>query len=207
MGHVGELPFYLGFLSSVAVMALIGKLNFRGSLHFDNFITKNLLIPAGLVHLFFLIGYHTSLIPPVPVAVKKIGLYYEVTKENGNYYGKHLRPWWNVWNAGEQEFYARPGDKVVVMLSIFSPAEFKDRVNLRWYYQRHEGMRLEDTIPLTILGGREAGFRGYGSKQFYSPGHWKVVVETSDGREVGRIKFKIKTDDLKLPRTFLTDVY
>src|SRR5690606_34104163 len=120
----------------------------------------HVLLPASFFHLFFIFAYYTSLIPPVPVAVKKIGVYYDVEKKEGLYLGKHLRSRWNFWEKGSQEFLARPGDKVTILLSIFSPTSFRDQVYLKWY---RDGL-LEDTIPLNILGGRDGGFRGFGSK-------------------------------------------
>lgn len=207
LGHVGHAPFWLGFLSSLAVMALIWKLNFQGQLGRGDFLTRNVLFPALIVHILFLVGYYTSLIPPVPVAVKKIGVYYEVTKSDGHYYGKHLRPWYKFWQKGSQDFLVRPGDKIVVLASIFSPAEFKDQVFLRWYHDGANGRQLEDTIPLSILGGRDEGFRGYGAKQYFVPGNWRVIVETSDGREVGRISFEVVTDDSADERKFEMDIF
>ncbi|MFP5384569.1 MAG: DUF2914 domain-containing protein [Bacteriovoracia bacterium] len=202
MGHVGPLPFWLGILSSAAVLLIVWKYYLKG---FEkNPILKNhVLLPGLFLHLFFILGYYSSLIPPVPVAVKKIGVYYDVEKRNGNYVGKHLSPAWKFWEKGSQDFSARPGDKVTILLSIFSPARFQDRVFLKWY---REG-NLEDTIPLNILGGRDEGFRGFGTKKHYSPGDWKVIVETSDGREVGRISLEIESDPSSDMREFKEDVF
>lgn len=205
MGHVGVLPFWLGIISSTLVLAFVWKQNFKGQKNIG-LLKRHVLYPALGVHLFFLVGYYTSLIPPVPVAVKKIGIYYEVVKTEGNYIGKHTRPFWKFWGA--QEFLTRPGDKVNVLLSIFSPARFNDQVYLRWYRDdANKGWVLEDTIPLHILGGREDGFRGFGTKQFYNLGDWRVIVETSDGREVGRINLEIKQDSSQEERLFKNDVF
>lgn len=204
MGHVGALPFWLGFLSSGLVLFLIWKFNFKP----NEQLKKHVLLPALGIHLFFLAGYYFSLIPPVPVAVKKIGVYYSVEKTDGHYIGKHLRPFWKVWDKGSQEFLARSGDKVTVLLAIFSPARFNDQVFLKWYRDDETlGWTLEDTIPLSILGGRDEGFRGFGTKQYYNLGHWRVIVETSDGREVGRINLEIKADTTSDDRTFKRDVF
>ncbi len=207
MGHVGALPFWLGILSSLGVLILVWHFYFKG--HENIKLIKNhVLIPALSVHLFFLIGYYFSLIPPVPVAVKKIGVYYGVEKTEGKYLGKHLRPSWKIWEKGSQEFLARSGDKVTVLLSIFSPARFNDQVFLKWYRNDQKlGWTLEDSIPLNILGGRDEGFRGFGSKQFYSLGNWRVIVETSDGREVGRVTMEIKQDPTDDERTFKNDIF
>lgn len=207
IGHVGAIPFWLGFLSSLGIVAFIWRFNFRNMSEVD-LLKRHVLIPCIAVHLLFLVGYYTSLIPPVPVAVKKIGVYYDVTKENGDYSASHLRPFWKFWSKGSQDFQARRGDKLIVMLSIFSPSNFNDRVNLKWYLDvPSKGWTLQDTIPLTIMGGREDGFRGYGMKSYYQPGDWRVEVETSDGREVGRIKLSVTTDDSVDEREFKQDIF
>ena len=207
LGHVGAIPFWLGILSSIFSLAAVWKLNFA-KVEDNSLLRRHVLMPALGVHLFFLIGYYTSLIPPVPVAVKKIGVYYNVEKVDGNYIGHYHKPFWKFWSKGSQNFEARSGDKVVVLISIFSPGNFSDRVYLKWLLDTEkEGWVLQDSIPMSILGGRDEGFRGYGTKSHYQNGDWRVVVETSDGREVGRINFTIESDTTTDPRTFNHDVF
>jgi len=65
---------------------------------------------------------------------------------------------------------------------------------MRWYWEPGgRGWLLQDSIPIRIVGGREEGFRGYGFKTNYQPGHWKVQVETDDGREIGRVYFTLES--------------
>jgi len=70
-------------------------------------------------------------------------------------------------------------------------------VLMGWYrYEggpKGRGWVLQDTIPIKIVGGREEGFRGYGVKTNYQPGKWKVEVETTDRREIGRIYFSVES--------------
>ncbi len=208
LGHVGMIPFWLGFISSIIAWIILWKLQFAEDELHKKFLIGNILKPVVGVHLFFLIGYYFALIPPVPVAVKKIGVYYNVTKENGDYLGDHLNASWKFWNKGSQDFSARAGDKVFVLMSVFSPTRFEDKVFLKWYwYSPKNGWLQQDSIPLTILGGREEGFRGFGEKNHYSPGDWRVEVETSDGREVGRINFSITVDSTNGPRVFNQDKF
>ncbi len=206
IGHVGWVPFWLGILSSIAVFIIIEKVNFKGER--SPILEKQVLYPAIAIHALFLIGYYMNLIPPVPVAVKKIGVYYSVEKVENKFIGTHLRPWYKFWQKGSQSFMVRPGDKIIVLASIFSPSNFHDKVYLRWFHDDpRDGWKLEDSIPLSILGGRDEGFRGYGIKQFYTLGDWKVIVETSDGREVGRVTFEVSTDESSDVRNFQTDVF
>lgn len=207
MGHVGIVPFWLGFLSSLFATILIWKLQFAEDDEHKKFLKANVLRPVLGVHLFFLIGYYFALIPPVPVAVKKIGVYYNVSKENGDYIGDHLNPAWKFWSKGSQDFQYRAGDKVMVLMSVFSPARFEDKVFLKWYWNSPKGWVQQDSIPLTILGGREEGFRGFGEKSNYTAGDWRVEVETSDGREVGRINFSVTEDHSGAERIFKQDKF
>ncbi|HEX4922592.1 MAG TPA: DUF2914 domain-containing protein, partial [Bdellovibrionales bacterium] len=56
-------------------------------------------------------------------------------------------------------------------------------------------------------GGREEGFRGFTFKQNYQPGDWRVKIETTDGREIGRITFEVVAADTVPVREFETDYY
>lgn len=207
MGKIGPLPFWLGFLSSIAVFFIIWIYNFRGSEQFA-ILKNNILLPTILVHLFFIVGYYTSLIPPVPVAVKRIGVYYSLEKKDGHYIGTHLNEWWDIWNRGAQNFKARPGDKIHILLAVFSPAKFEEKITLNWYFDDpQQGWTLQDSIPLTIFGGRDQGFRGFGIKSFFQIGKWRVIVNTSDGREVGRVSLTVKNDSNTDERNFKKDLF
>ena len=202
-GRVGVYPFWLGFLSSLGLMAFIWFLHFSKIQNLKN----KVLIPALGVHLLFLLSYYTSLIPPVPLALKRIGIYHSVEKRDGKYIGKY-RPDSSQWWSRDKYFLAQTGDKINILLSIFSPLSFRDEVTLRWFRKDpRRGWILEDSIPLIILGGREEGFRGFGVKQFYAEGEWRILVETSDGREVGRIQLRVKKDASTSTRVFKEDIF
>jgi hypothetical protein len=82
---------------------------------------------------------------------------------------------------------------VFVFFRVFSPASFADEVSMRWFHREAQGWTPRDTIPIRIVGGRAEGFRGYGFKSNYQPGEWKVQIETTDGREIGRVYFNVET--------------
>ena len=166
-------------------------------------LMRQILVPLGCVLVGFLTLYLFRLIPPVPLSIPFIGVYHGVERVEQTFLLAHERPWWRVWHHGDQQFVAQPGDRVHVYFRVFSPANFADQVVLRWYL-RGERWTLQDTIPIRITGGREAGFRGYGVKTNYQPGSWKVQVETVDGREIGRVYFDLTTAP-KGPRSFDID--
>jgi len=145
-------------------------------------------------------------IPPVPLSIPFIGVYHGVERTEEGYRLTHERPWWRIWHNGDQHFRAQPEDKVYVYFRIFSPARFSDEVQMRWYWKpAGRGWALQDTIPIKIVGGREQGFRGYGVKANYQPGPWRVWVQTTDGREIGRVYFELETFPA-VPRLLTTEL-
>ena len=155
---------------------------------------RQILLPLGCVLLGFLAFYLFRLIPPVPLSIPFIGVYHAVERTEHGYRLTHERPWWRFWQNGDQQFLAQPGDRIFVFFRVFSPARFADRVQMRWYWEPGgRGWLLQDTIPIDIVGGREEGFRGYGFKANYQPGRWKVQVETTDSREIGRVYFTLES--------------
>jgi hypothetical protein len=174
---------------------------------------RKILVPLGCVLILFLAFYLFRLIPPVPLSIRYMGVYHGVERTDAGYRLSHERPAWRVWHRGDQWFGAQPGDKVHVYFRIFSPSRFSDQVLMGWYrYEggaKGRGWVLQDTIPIKILGGREEGFRGYGVKGNYQPGQWKVHVETTDGREIGRIYFCVESVPIALgleARSFTADL-
>ena len=167
---------------------------------------KQILVPLGCVLIAFLTSYLLRVIPPVPLTIPFIGVYHGVERTEEGYRLTHERDWWRFWHNGDQRFRAQPGDKVYVYFRVFSPARFSDEVRMRWYWKPPEKRwALQDTIPIKIVGGREQGFRGYGVKANYQPGPWKVQVETTDGREIGRVYFDLETFPA-VPRFLATEV-
>ena len=167
---------------------------------------RQILLPLGFVLVAFLGSYLLRVIPPVPLSIPFIGVYHGVERTEEGYRLTHERPWWRFWHNGDQQFRAQPGDKVYVYFRVFSPARFSDEVQMRWYWKpAGRGWALQDTIPIKIVGGRKEGFRGYGVKANYQPGPWKVQVETTDGREIGRVYFELENFPA-VPRFLVTEL-
>lgn len=167
---------------------------------------RQMLVPFGLVLTVFLLAYLFRVIPPVPLSLPFIGIYHGVERTKDQFRLSHERPRWRIWHHGDQWFRAQPGDRVFVFFRVFSPTSFADEVRVRWFYREPGGWTARDTIPIKITGGRAEGFRGFGFKSNYQAGEWKVQVETTDGREIGRIYFTLETVPAS-PRNFSVDLH
>jgi hypothetical protein len=193
-GSIGLGVFLASMLAgSVPVILLGWWIHARAPEHFPR-VRNQILTPSGLVLLCILVFYYFRLIPPVPLSIPFIGVYHAVERTPEGYRLSHERPAWRFWQNGDQDFIARPDDKIYVFFRIFSPTRFSDQVQMRWYWKDNaRGWVAQDAIPIRIVGGRAEGFRGYGVKSNYQPGDWKVQVETNDAREIGRVYFHLET--------------
>jgi hypothetical protein len=199
---------YLNVVVSIAVGS-IGTFVFMGAvalaalLHWIySWFLKRKLDPAKIrlqvqapfiaILVIYSLLYVAKVLPPVPLSIKHIGIYHNVTRVEGGYQLEERKPEWKFWESGDQTFEANAGDRVFCFVQVFAPHGFRDQLKLRWrFHDPVRGWTVGDAIPLSMNGGREEGFRGFTSKSNYTPGDWRVEVETSDGREIGRIGFTV----------------
>lgn len=201
-GSVGVLVFMLSMLAGCIPVAVMYAWIRKRVPERETDARWRILAPFGATLAIFLMLYQFRLIPPVPLSIPFMGVYHNVERSGEHFLLSHERPAWRFWHHGDQYFRAQPGDRVFVYFRIFSPARFADRVTMHWYWKDDaRGWALQDAIPINIVGGREEGFRGYGVKSNYQPGRWQVRVETTDGREIGRIYFRIEAAP-ESPRNF-----
>ncbi len=190
LGQLGWIPFTLGLLAAnLAIAPMVWFLLKRD-------LAKPIVFPFLAIQTVFALLYFFEMIPPVPLSVTSIGIYHDIHKTNGTYELVSTRSRWQFWQKGDQTFTARAGDKIFCFARIFSPSRFKDKLQVRWmHYDEHRGWLRHDAIPLPVVGGREEGFRGFTVKANWEPGDWRVQVETSDNRELGRIYFTVIADN------------
>ncbi len=160
-------------------------------------------IPAYGVQLLFVLLYALRVAPPVPLAVKEMGIYHDVQRVPGGRRLLHQKPGWKFWQKGDQDFLERPGDKVVCFARIFAPSRFRDRIEIVW--ARHDprkGWVEFHRFPLTITASGERGFAADGYLTHPPPGKWRVELQSEDGRTMGRLRFQVIPDAGDGPRDF-----
>jgi len=205
LGHLRPWMFFVASALSLLPVLLLA----RGMARWGEDSRRALrqaLGPALGVQVLLLVLFVLHLVPPVPLSVRSLGVWHRVEREGQEFKLSRLprSRWSDLWRKDERVFLARPGDRVYVFTRIFAPRNFRDEVRVRW--ARWEASRgawnQSDAIPLRIIGGREEGFGGFAYKQNWSPGDWRVAIETDDGREIGRIRFEILPDPETGDRVF-----
>jgi hypothetical protein len=207
LGFIGTLPFLCALTASGLISYGLVRVTRPRIPSHPELLRKQMIRPIAATHLAFAALYFAHLIPPVPLSVRYMGIYHGVEKKDGAWYLSYTRPAWKLCHHGDQTFLARPGDVVHGYVQVFSPARFKDELKIRWLlWDEKRGWQSQDAIPFPVTGGREEGYRGVTKKSFYSPGLWRVQVETQDEQEIGRIGFRIQADTETEARELKTEI-
>lgn len=200
-GTMGPLIFVAALILGPVPLLLVMYVVYQKEKKRD--LTRQLLLPTFFITIAFLVLYILRLIPPVPLSLKYVGVYHQVERVEGSYRLSTLRPWWRFWHKGDQLFRSRDGDKVYIFARVFAPGGFQGQVVVHWqYYEQAQGWMTTDRIPLTIGGGRTEGYRGFTYKSSIRPGSWRVMIETPQRFEIGRISFDIEEDQKTSERMY-----
>mgnify|MGYP001237142355 CR=1 FL=1 len=191
-GSIAAWTFFLALFIGLLVMSGLAYLSYR---RFNErpVVVTNVMAPAGAVAAFMVLLYFAKILPPVPLAMKSVGIYRSVEVKGGEYHFGYQRSPWKFWQKGDQHFEAAPGDQIYCFAALFAPGGLKGQVIFEWQLYQRDQWIVQDRIPIQVVGGRAQGYRGYVRKSNYQPGQWRVLVKTPDGREVGRIGFEVET--------------
>lgn len=191
--------FLLGAALSGLVTLRVVELVYRGK---PNVPRKEVVLTSlpAIALIVVLIGfYFLNWIPPVPLSLKFGGTYRQVAKEQDLYrLSFEEGAWYQFWKRSDDPF--RGEGPVSCFTAVFAPVNLTTTIYHHWQYRAFgaEGsrgagaFRTTDRIPIPISGGREGGYRGYTTKQRLLSGDWQVDVETTDGRLIGRVGFRVE---------------
>lgn len=190
MASIGVMVFLIA-VGAAALILTIFVWILKSKLNAEK-VSREIRLPFMVVALVYTLLYLLKVLPPVPLSVKHLGIYHSIEKSEDTYKLGSTRSPWRFWESGDQTFIAHQGDTIICFVQVFSPTRFKDQLFVRWQFKDpRRGWTNSDAIPLNVVGGRADGYRGYTAKSNYQAGDWRVSVQTSDGREIGRIAFEV----------------
>lgn len=199
-GHIRPWMFYLAVATaSIPLIAhVLMLLKWTGSY---SHVARHMAIPAFGVQLAFVLVYALRIAPPVPLAIKEIGIYHDVHREPDGWRLFHQEKSWKFWQKGDQDFRERPGDKVYCFARIFAPRHFHDAIHMVWYHRDiDKGWQQIYRKPLSVSASSEAGFATDGYLTHPAAGDWRVEIQSDDGRTMGLLRFHVEEDVSTAPR-------
>ncbi len=137
--------------------------------------------------------YFTNLIPPIPLSLKDGGIYHGVEKSSAQNYIilEEVRDWKRFLTIYPKIHWVS-GEALYAYTAVFAPGSITSDIIHNWQYKNEKGEWVSVTrTPLYLSGGRSGGFRTYSEKMNFTPGLWRVDVETPSGQIVGRLSFEI----------------
>lgn len=149
-------------------------------------ITLSVIAVYGLITTL----YFSNILPPIPLALKDIGVYHDITKAQGGYVVYEEAAPWHARLTGVTLHVQKEG-VLYAYSSVFAPTKLNTRIVHRWQrYEAGEWVTMS-AIPFAIVGGRDGGYRGYSALPILNAGKWRVRVETTRGQLVGSEEFTV----------------
>lgn len=199
----------------------IGVLPFLGATALATFVMYAFVAildrPQGLLHgkhrqqlhqrllatlCIFVTFYFTNIIPPLPLSMKTGIIGYTVTRNATDTYNIVVEdaPWYIPFR--EYGDTVSGNESVYAFSAIYAPTDINTDIFHQWsFYDETTGWTTQARLPLTIVGGRGDGYRGYSFKQNLKPGDWRVDVITARGQIIGRMNFTVFNGSKRAPTT------
>lgn len=174
--------------------------------HDPNWTFRRAVLPGLGVQVLLLALYFLKVVPPVPLSLKYIGIFADVTRTKDEHGALEFQCAYTptaFWRRdGSQFVYREPADgskvRAYAFIAVFAPRGFNDTMTFNWEYDDPKRGWVSRGSYRTALGrgqqGRDEGFRTFAYTTLAGPGEYRVIVRSSDDREIGRKTFEAVKD-------------
>jgi hypothetical protein len=193
---IGPVPFLISGAVSLGIIALflfiLDLAVYRGDKRAK---LRQVFGIVSVIFLFYASLYFLNVIPPVPLALKDIGIYHSLLRHSsGSYVAMYEQePWYKFWLTTSDTFTLTNARTAFCFSSVFAPTQLSAPIVHRWEQYNEAAGRWESRsrVEFSISGGRDEGYRGFSQKSALEPGRWRCSVETQAGALVGRLGFEV----------------
>jgi hypothetical protein len=147
---------------------------------------------SAIVYILINVFWFTNILPPLPVALAKSGIYTDVKHVGNDYIGTgEPRAWYQALST--PVIHVAAGQPLYAYTAVFAPVKLNTRITHNWqhYDDKHRRWVAVSKVSYAINGGRDGGYRGYTIKRNPSAGEWRVDFATADGHLLGRERFTV----------------
>ncbi len=201
-GTIGKREFLLSgaiavaaFAVIVVALSVIGPQRIKQS-------WKGITAGAAAVLVVLNVSYFTNILPPLPLALANAGVFHSVTRDGAVYRAiGETRDWMSVpWS--EPAIHVNRGESLYVYSAVFAPIQLQTKIMHVWqhYDDAANEWKTQAVVSYPITGGRDGGYRGFSIKSTPAKGHWRVNIQTGDGRLIGRVAFSVVPASSKVMR-------
>jgi hypothetical protein len=192
---IGKITFLVS--GGIAIVGFIVFLRILSALGRTRFVQARwrLLVGMAAIAAAMNVFYFTGVLPPLPLALTKIGIFHSV-KHTGNVYQAigETQPWYTNYGIGNATMHVADGQPLSLYSAVFAPIRLSTHITHRWlwYDPKRKRWTTQSVVTYPINGGRDGGYRGYTIKSHPKPGDWRVDIDSDDGRLIGRLAFVVE---------------
>jgi len=202
---IAPWTFLASALLSLVVVSLF--LYLLRSVAREVFVQSKVMLMRSIAFTLIIFGtlFYLNLIPPIPLAVRDIGIFHSVERVGGNYSVLYEKPvWYRFLKKSDSTIYLGNSNTASCFSAIFAPTELNMPIFHVWEeFDTDSSEWIERSrFDFPILGGRVLGYRGYSVKTVNS-GQWRCSVETKRGALLGRVRVDVREG---LADEFITDL-
>lgn len=152
------------------------------------------ILPAWGMAMLLLTAGRFDMIAPVPLVKRDIVVGQQFSQHNGHYSLQvELAPAWAFWRDLSTTVQVPAGERLYGVSAVFAPLGVTAPLEHRWEFREADGSwRAVNRIRFQSTGGREKGFRGYSWVSNPTPGDWRLIVATQDGRTIGQLPIRVE---------------
>jgi len=191
--QIGVFAFLLSGLAAIAaftiflwVLFLVGRKSFVQS-------RWPIIGASAAVYVLINVFWFTNILPPLPVALAKSGIYTDVKHVGDKYIGTgEPRAWYEAFTT--PVVHVAAGQPLYAYTAVFAPVKLSTSITHSWqhYDDKRKRWVKVSNVSYPINGGRDGGYRGYTIKRNPSAGEWRVDFATADGHLLGRERFTVE---------------
>lgn len=208
--EISDRVFLLSGVLSLVIISLFNWIVFHFIKNKKEKLESKKMIVSLILGIFIVVNglYFTNLIPPIPLSLKDTAVLHSISKNaSGNYDATFEDHGWKGYFTLYPDFHKVPGQPVYAYSAIFSPKGLNIKIIHEWqhYDSTKNKWITESEIPLSVIGGRDNGFRTYSSRLNLAEGKWRVKIKTKQGQNLGYLRFNVINVD-SMPDTIYSDL-
>ena len=200
--QIGPAVFLMsGGLSLIVLLLFLWTLRAFAAERFKKSRGTILGLIAGI---YAVVGalYFFNLIPPLPLSLQDAGIFHSIRRSTSGDYTvtlEHQTTWDAILEYVDiyPAYHAIADTSMYAYSAVYSPVSFNTQIIHEWqlYDDATKKWLTQATIPLSVSGGRENGYRTYSVFSASASGKWRVNVKTASGQLIGRMSFHVFLQD------------
>ena len=183
VGSLNSWWFYVSTASGILLAHLLWRLSCR---------QLGRILPSWMLAGLLVLAWSLDMIAPVPLVKQELAVGHDFVQEGPSFTLKvEQAPFWQPWRDQATTVHVSEGEKLYGVSAVFAPLGVAAALEHRWEIHDANGWQLVYRNRFQSSGGRERGFRGYSWVLNPSPGEWRLIIATQDGRTIGLLAFTV----------------